>query len=198
MLKIGLTGGIGSGKSLTSSFLDEIDAYIFDADAESRKLLENNDTLRGELIAEFGMEILDKDGDIDRKSLARIAFQDEEHQQILNATVHPYIIEEMVKQFADISVANKHSMFVVDGALIYESGIEQRLDYTVVVTSLLKNRLSRALARGNLTREDILKRMSLQWGDDEKVALADYVIRNDGSEEDLKKLVIDIFTQFIE
>lgn len=197
MLKIGLTGGIGSGKSTASQVLADLGAYIFDADKEARKLLEINETVQSELIAEFGTDILGPEQTIDRKKLARISFQDEDHQLRLNAVIHPYIFEEFYSQFESISTSGKYPLFVVDGALIYESGIDQHLDYILVVTSTLKHRMERALRRGNLTRENIMKRMDLQWGNEEKVSMADFVIHNDESERELKQQIKGIWTQLV-
>lgn len=197
MLKIGLTGGIGSGKSTASQVLADLGAYIFDADKEARKLLEINETVQSELIAEFGTDILGPEQTIDRKKLARISFQDEDHQLRLNAVIHPYIFEEFYSQFESISTSGKYPLFVVDGALIYESGIDQHLDYILVVTSTLKHRMERALRRGNLTRENIMKRMDLQWGNEEKVSMADFVIRNDETEQELKQQIKGIWTQLV-
>jgi len=88
-------------------------------------------------------------------------------------------------------------MFVVDGAMIFESGYDQHLDYVILITAILKNRMARVIARGILTREEILQRMEFQWSEKEKIGLADFVIHNDGSEEDLKKEITDIFQKIV-
>ena len=91
MLKIGLTGGIGCGKSVVSASFSEWGAYIFDADEEAKKILRENETAQSEIIAEFGTDVLGLDNKIDKKKLSRIAFQDEYHQLRINTTIHPYI-----------------------------------------------------------------------------------------------------------
>lgn len=198
MLKIGLTGGIGSGKSTASSILKEFGAYIFDADIEARKILENNEIVQKELIAEFGTDILNPDNEIDRKKLARISFQDEESQSRLNAVIHPHIFNEIDLQYLKIlNQKEKYKIFVLDGALIYESGADTHMDYVIVVTSKLSNRLARVLERGNMSREDFFKRKELQWSDDEKTHLADFAIKNDSTVEELKKSMSDILKQIV-
>jgi len=102
MLKIGLTGGIGCGKSTASLFLKELGAYIFDADIEAKKLLTNNPTVQSELIAEFGTDIMGPSNTISREKLSHIVFQDEDHQMRLNLVVHPYIYDLIDEQFEKI------------------------------------------------------------------------------------------------
>jgi dephospho-CoA kinase len=89
MLKVGLTGGLGSGKSTASKFFESMGAYILDADEAAKNLIDNSKKVQSELIKEFGTDIIDISGNIDKKKLARIAFQDEDHQQRLNYVVHP-------------------------------------------------------------------------------------------------------------
>jgi len=187
MLKVGLTGGIGSGKSTASVYLEEYGSYIFDADSEAKKILENNKQVQKEIIEEFGSDVLDGDGNIEKKKLARVAFQDEDHQLILNAIIHPHVFVEMDKQFEEISQSGKYECFVVDGALLLESGINQHLDIILLIASLLKFRVERALQRGTLAREDILRRIDLQWTDEEKSEMADYTIHNNGTQDELKE-----------
>ena len=158
MLKIGLTGGIGCGKSTASAVLQELGAYIFEADNEAKSLLTKDETVQSELIAEFGTDIM---------------------------------------QFDKISSKGDATIFVVDGALIYESGYDQHLDYVIVVTALMKNRMERALNRGSLTRQDILQRIDLQWSEEEKMGLADFVIHNDSTEDYLREEITSIYQTIV-
>ena len=189
MLRVGLTGGIGSGKSTASNFFELFGSFVINADEEAKKILSSNETVQHELISEFGTDIIDVSGEINKAKLARVAFQDEDHQQRLNSVIHPYIYNSIDDHFNDVLKDGKFDIFIVDGALIFESGYDVYMDYIVVVTALLKNRMERALARQTLSREEILKRIELQWPEEEKVNLADFVIHNDGSEEDLKNNV---------
>jgi len=197
MLKVGLTGGIGCGKSTVSSVMAELGAYIFEADDEAKKMITENSTVQSELIAEFGTDIMGAGNVMDLQKLGRIALQDEDHQMRLNSVVHPYIYNLIDDQFNKISEKNKHSMFVVDAALIYESGYDQHLDYVIVITALMKNRMERTIARGTLTRQQILQRIDLQWSEEEKTGLADFVIHNDSTQEDLQKEITEIYNRIV-
>ena len=185
MLKIGLTGGIGSGKSSVSELFSKWGAYIFDADSVAKEILNNNETAQGEIIAEFGTDIIDGSGNIDKQKLARVSFQDEYHQLRLNTIIHPYVFTEIDSKFDIILSNKKHEIFVVDAALIYESGADTHMDYIIVVTSHLRLRTQRVMERGGLTREEFLSRLDLQWPDEDKVHMADFVIHNNGTENNL-------------
>jgi len=197
MLRIGLTGGIGTGKSTASKILKGLGAFIFDADKEAKRILLSNEIIKSELISEFGTDIMTVDGNVDNNKLARVAFQDQEHQLILNTIVHPYVFKEIDKNFDKKLDDGKHDIFVVDAALIYESGADTHMDYVIVITALIKTRMERALARQTLSREEILKRMDLQWSEEDKASLADFVIHNDGSEEELRKNIHAIYTELV-
>ena len=187
MLKVGLTGGIGSGKSTASRYFESLGAFVLDADEEAKNLITSNETVQHELISEFGTDIIDGTGRVDKNKLSRVAFQDEDHQQRLNSVVHPYIFNLIDKEFNRVFNDKKHGVFIVDAALIYETGFDAHLDYVIVVTAHLKNRMERALGRETLSREEILKRVGFQWPEEEKVNMADFVVHNDGTEAELQK-----------
>ena len=128
MLKVGLTGGIGSGKSSVSTLFNTWGSYIFDADSIAKEILNKNETAQSEIIAEFGTDVLDISGQIEKSKLARIAFQDEDHQLRLNTIIHPYVFTEIDRKFDEVLARDKHDIFVVDAALIYESGADMQMD----------------------------------------------------------------------
>jgi len=197
MLRVALTGGIGTGKSTASKILNELGAFIFDADKEAKNILKNNETVQSELIAEFGTDIMSGDEKIDNNKLARIAFQDQDHQLRLNSIIHPYVFQEIDKNFDDVLEKSAYDFFVVDAALIYESGADTHMDYVIVITAFLKVRMERALQRETLTRDEILKRMDLQWPEEEKIALADFVIHNDSTEDEFRDSITDTHNQLV-
>ena len=197
MLRVALTGGIGTGKSTASKILNELGAFIFDADKEAKNILKNNETVQSELIAEFGTDIMSGDEKIDNNKLARIAFQDQDHQLRLNSIVHPYVFQEIDEIFDDVLEKGKNDIFVIDAALIYESGADTHMDYVIVITALLKIRMERALQREMLSRDEILKRIDLQWPEEEKIALADFVIHNDSTEKELLNSITDIYNKLV-
>lgn len=197
MLKIGLTGGIGSGKSAVSKFLQSWGSYIFDADKEAKSIINNDSDAQREIIKEFGNDILGLDQNISNQKLARIAFQDEFHQLALNSIIHPYVFKKIDTSFEKIKIDNNHNCFVVDAALIYESGADTHMDYVVVVTSLMSYKAERVMSRNNITRDDFLKRVSLQWSDKDKENLADYIIQNNSDLINLKKEAKKIFDAIV-
>ena len=197
MLKIGLTGGIGSGKSSVSKLFQEWGTYVFDADSVAKEVLEKNQTAQNEIISEFGTDILNKKNKIEKAKLARIAFQDENSQLRLNTIIHPYIFSEIDKEFDKVLQDGNYELFCVDAALIYESGADTHMDYVIVVISNLKLRIERVMKRGGLTREELLKRIELQWTDDEKVSMADFVIHNNGSEKDLCQECKEVYEKIV-
>ena len=196
MLKLGLTGSIGSGKSIVSNFFNKWGCYIFDADKISKSILFKNETTQNEIIAEFGTDVLDTNKKISNEKLAKIAFQNEDYQLRLNAIMHPYVFKEIDNAIELVSKKLKHEIFIVDAALIYETGFDIHMDYVLVVTSRLKLRTERALISGKLSRDDFLRREALQWPDQDKINMADFVIHNNGTEEELKLEAKKIFDYF--
>ena len=197
MLKVGLTGGIGSGKSTASKFFEKLGAFILDADKEAKNLLEKNEIVQHEVISEFGTDIINATGKVDKNKLARVAFQDVDHQRRLNSVVHPYIYDLIDKTFDKVLSDGKYAVFIIEAAMIYESGYDIHLDYIIVITAQLKNRMERALARKTLTREEILKRIEFQWPEEEKVGMADFVIHNDGTEKELNDNIKSLIKKLI-
>ena len=193
MLKVGLTGGIGSGKSEVSKFFHKWGSFIFDADKEAKNIIDKNETAQQEIIKEFGSDVINIDNKIDKQKLARVAFQDDYHQLNLNSIIHPYVFKKIDETFDKIKLDNKHKIFVVDAALIYESGADTHMDYVIVVTSLLRFRTERVMSRQNITRDDFMKRVALQWSDGDKEHLADFIIQNNSDLKGLEKESKNIF-----
>jgi len=193
MLKVGLTGGIGSGKSEVSKFFHKWGAFIFDADKKAKNIIDKNEKAQQEIIKEFGSDVINIDNKIDKKKLARVAFQDEFHQLNLNSIIHPYVFKKIDETFDKIKLNNKYKIFVVDAALIYESGADTHMDYVIVVTSLLRYRTERVMSRQNITRDDFMKRVALQWSDGDKEHLADFIIQNNSDLKSLEKESKNIF-----
>ena len=193
MLKIGLTGGIGSGKSEVSKFFNSWGAFIFDADKEAKIIINKNEQAQQEIINEFGSDVVDADNIIDKKKFARIAFQDEFHQLKLNSIIHPFVFKKIDENFEKIKLNKKYKAFIVDAALIYESGADTHMDYVIVVTSLLRYRTERVMSRGNINRDDFMKRVALQWSDEDKEHMADFTIQNNSDLKSLEKESKKIF-----
>ncbi len=195
MLKVGITGGIGSGKSAASERMSELGAHVFDADKEAKQILRENEKIQEDLRSEFGTDVIDPDNAINPKKLAKVAFSNEENQSVLNAIVHPYVFDAIDERYEQIKDKDDVPLFVVDAALVYESGLDQHLDYVVVVSAQYGARMNRALHRGTLTREDIQKRMDLQLPEESKVQMADFVIDNNGDTDHLVRQVDEIYQE---
>ena len=197
MLKVALTGGIGSGKSEVSSLFGNWGAYVFDADSIAKSILDENDSAQKEIILEFGSDVISIDGSIDKKKLGRVAFQNEHNQLKLNTIIHPYVFKEIDICFQSVLSTGKYEIFLVDAALIYESGADTHMDYVIVVTSHLRLRTERVMKRGDLDRDEFLKRVNLQWPEKDKIDMADFVIHNNSSKDDLKKEAENIYKKIL-
>jgi len=193
VVTIGITGGLGSGKSTACQRLKEKGAIIFDADSIAKQILQYS-LVQEQLVDEFGADII-QNGAVNTGKLAKIVFSSEDHQATLNNIVHPYVIEQFEKlrdEFAD-----KDGLLVMDAPLIFESGIDAHFDHTVLIYSTMKLRINRAMKRGNLPREQILQRMELQMPEEEKRELASIVIENNGSVEHLYEEIDKLFADLM-
>jgi len=197
MLSLGVTGGIGSGKSTVSRTLSEKGAYIFDADEVGKQLIETSKALQQELVDEFMDDILDSQGYIVKSKLARIGFSNRANQEMLNAIIHPYVFQANDAKQEEIRSRGDIDLYVLDAPLLFESGMDQHVDYTLLVYTKMKIRLQRALHRGNLSRDEILRRMDLQMPEEEKMELADFVIVNNGTEEELRQEIDRIYKRLV-
>ena len=195
MLKVALTGGIGSGKSEVSTLFSKWGAYIFDADTIAKQILDKNKTAQNELILEFGSDVISAEGIIDKKKLSRVAFQNEFNQLKLNTIIHPYVFKEIDLCFQSIIEKGNHDIFIVDAALIYESGADIHMDYVIVITSHLRIRIERVMKKGDLSRDEFLKRVELQWPEKDKIEMADFIIYNNESKDELKKEAKKVYNQ---
>jgi dephospho-CoA kinase len=175
MLKIGITGGIGSGKTTVCKVFETLGVPVFYADDEARKILQSNNVV--DLIKSFfGSSIVDENGKIDRLKLALEVFNDENKLKRLNSIIHP----EVAKVFNAWVENHKESKYVIkEAAILFESGANKGLDKTVNVEAPLELRLERVMRRDNASEEKVLQRMKNQLSDEERKKLADYIIIND-------------------
>jgi len=175
MIKVGLTGGIGSGKSLIAKVFKILGIPVFEADLASRAIFAGNPQIRQIIIDLFG-ENLYSDKELNRSALAAILFKDPKALDQINKLVHPLVIEE----FNQWCGQQKDSPYVIhEAAILFETGYYGLLDRNILVVSPAETRISRILKRDNTTRENILARMDNQWPDERKIPLADHIINND-------------------
>ncbi|MGN0526550.1 MAG: dephospho-CoA kinase [Acutalibacteraceae bacterium] len=189
---IGLTGKTGAGKSTVSSYLKDNGVYIIDGDIVARDILSENPVLINELKKAFG-DILNSDGSLNRKALAKKAFSSAEKTNLLNSIMHPAIndkISDMVNKAFET-----HDIVVVDAAAIIESGFTKKCRKLIVVTAPQNIRLERIMRRDNISREDALVRINGQKDDDFYISKADYIIdtENGITKEALEKLKEELF-----
>lgn len=197
MLKIGLTGGIGSGKSVVRDMLAAKGARIFDADATAKQLMVSDPTVRAALLELLGPEAWQSDGSLNKPWIAKRIFGSHSLRRAVNAIVHPAVHAAFEKEAArarDQGVP----VIVREAALIPEREQRSKLDRLVAVIAPRVLRIQRVLDRDGLTVSDIEKRMRAQPGDDQYAALADDVVRNDGTLDDLARTVDSLWTMWIQ
>jgi len=190
MKRIGLTGGIGSGKSSVASLLLEHGAIVIDADAISRELVEPGQPALDALVAEFGPSILTPVGTLSRGELAKLAFSDPEATKRLNAIMHPLIGAESARR---IQAAPESAVVVYDMPLLVETNQRDLVDLVVVVDVPEQLQIERAVSLRGLDQVDVERRMQAQVSRDERLAIADYVIDNSGSPDELKASVAGLW-----
>ncbi len=174
MLRIGLTGGIGSGKSTVARIFSVLGIPVYDADSSSKRLMTEDEELKKKIIENFGKESY-TNGRLNRKYLSEQAFSDYKKTELLNSIVHPATIkdgEEWIKK--------QNAPYIIkEAALIFESGSNKYLDKVIGVSSPVSLRIERTMKRSHITSEQVKERMALQMDEEEKMRLCDYVIIND-------------------
>lgn len=195
MLIVGLTGGVASGKTAVSQVLKEEGAYIIDADRIARELVQPYKPAWNELIRAFGQEILREDGSIHRKKLADKVFADPKQRKLLNQILHPRIKEEMDRRTKEIGQRDPEAIVVIDAPLIVELGDHREMDKLIVVTTTQTQQIERLKDRDGAKPEEVLRIVSSQMPLEEKVKLADFVIRNEGSLEETKNRAREVFKE---
>ncbi|MGO8989382.1 MAG: dephospho-CoA kinase [bacterium] len=195
MLIVGLTGGVASGKTAVSQVLREEGAYIIDADQIARELVQPHKPAWNEIIRAFGKEILQEDRSVDRKELADKIFADPEQRKVLNQILHPRIKEEIARRAREIGQKNPEAIVVIDAPLLVELGMHHNVDRLIVVTSTQTQQMERLKKRDGRSPEEALRLLSSQMPVEEKEKLADFVVRNEGSLEEMKKRAKEVFKE---
>ncbi|MGN6523135.1 MAG: dephospho-CoA kinase [Actinomycetes bacterium] len=180
MLLVGLTGGIGSGKSEVSRRLAELGAVIVDADKIAREVVAVGTPGLAEVVATFGAGVLADDGSLDRDALAARVFGDDDARRSLNAIVHPLVGERTLALIAAAGEADPHAVVVNDVPLLVEAGLVDRYDVVLVVAASVETQLRRLVGQRGMTEADARARIEAQAPLADKIAIADIVIDNDG------------------
>lgn len=190
---VGVTGGMGAGKSTVSGMISDLGGQIIDADQICRSLVEPGKPAWKEIVECLGSEIVLTDETLDRKKIAQIIFNDAEKKKRLEEILHPKVFEEEQVEFAAISVKTPSSIVVLDAALLIESGNYRKVDKVVVVASSQEQAIKRIVARGRFAEDDARQRISTQMPLEEKKAVADYILENNSSLECLKLKVEELY-----
>lgn len=196
MLRIGLTGGIGSGKSSVAALLRERGFVVVDADRIARDVLQPGSDVLKEVAAAFGDDLVDASGALNRKLLAQRAFVSEEQTQKLNSITHPAIRKESSRQF-DAAEVEGARVAAYDMPLLVELGLHRQMDFTVVVDVSEEERVRRLVQLRGLSEADARSRIARQIDDDDRLAAADYVIDNNGPLSELAPQV-DALVDYVE
>lgn len=197
MFVVGLTGGIASGKSEVAKIFQKLGARVIDADRISRAVMRPQTECWQQITAVFGKEILKDDLTIDREKLAGIVFSDQQKRLQLNSLVHPAIIDQIEGLLARIGKAEPEALVIIDAALLVETGIYRRCDKLVVLCAAEETQITRLVARDGMPREDAQKRIDAQLPLGEKVKVADYLIKNDGTLETLQADALRVFQSLL-
>ncbi len=193
MLKVGLTGGIASGKSLVAKIFKDLGAHIIDADRIVHDLLEPDQQPYKEVLDFFGTGVMRQDKTIDRRKLGDIVFNDPEKRAWLNSCLHPKVFSAYSAQVRLLCDRQPDCIVVLDAALLIETGYHQRLDRVIVVYAELEQQVERLTARDNFTREQALARIASQMPLAEKRGHADFVIDNTGTRENAEQQARTLF-----
>jgi dephospho-CoA kinase len=197
LLKVGLTGGIGSGKSLVAAMFKGLGVPVLSADGIARSLTETDEAIKGGIRKHFGSTVFKKDGSLDRKRVAAIIFSDKDKRETLNAIIHPLVLRKIEEEIATVE-KRSHAAFVIhEAALIYEAGADKNLDYVVFVDADEETRIRRVIERDGISRADVSRRIDSQMPAEKKKELADFVITNDGDIKSLEGRVKFLFGLFL-
>ena len=190
MIKVGLTGGIGTGKSLVSDILNKLGAHVISGDALGHEAYLPGTKGFDQVVGAFGEEIVGDDGFVDRKKLGPIVFSDPANLDLLNSIMHPLIYEMIKDRMKDVSGV---PLVVVEAAVLIEANWQDLFDEICVVTSDQEIVISRLAERNNLSRNDAISRIQSQMSQDERITHAHVEIDNSGTILDLEKAVKDIW-----
>ena len=190
---VGLTGGIGSGKSVAGDFFIELGIDVIDADYVSKNILDDNESAKKLFLEHFGEKFIDKNNNVDRALLRDEIFKNEDKKEALESIIHPLVREEIFN-----FIENSNSVYkIIMVPLIYETNSQDFYDKIVVVDCKEENQIIRASKRDNKTKNDIINIMKNQASSDERMSIADEVIKNDSSLDDLKKQVIKVHQKLL-
>ncbi|NND93543.1 MAG: dephospho-CoA kinase [Flavobacteriales bacterium] len=188
MIRVGLTGGIGSGKSTVASIFSILGIPIYYADLRAKHLLATDMDLKESVITEFGKGILGEDGGVDRKALAELVFNDEEKLSKLNAIIHPAVGRDY-RAWCEATAVGSYPYTIKEAAILFETGGYREMDTNILVTAPEEIRIERVVVRDGVSADDVRSRMDRQWSEMEKIPLADHIITNDNKHSLIEQVI---------
>ena len=197
MLRVGLTGSIGVGKSFVTSVFEELGCHVLDADQTAREVVMPDTPGLKAITQEFGAEILNPDGTLNRKQLGALVFADESRRQRLNQILHPFIIARQDEIMRGWEAEDPNGIGIIDAALMIESGGYKRFDKLIVVHCRPEVQLERLMLRDNLSRDEALRRINSQMPQEEKLRFADYLIDTSDGFELTRTQIISVHQKLI-
>ena len=195
MLRVGLTGGIATGKSTVGAMFVELGCHLIESDQITHQLFEPSQAVYAAVVKQFGNRILALDGTIDRRILGDIVFKDPQARARLNSMVHPAIIQRQQEWLQDMEAQDPHGIAIVDAALMIEVGTYKNYDKVIVVTCSPEMQRGRLRARSALSEDEIESRIRSQMPNEEKIKYADFVIDNSGSIQSTHVQVETVYRQ---
>lgn len=198
MMVVGLTGGLASGKSTVARLFQECGAIVLDADVLAREVVQPGTPAWRDIVRAFGRQVLRPDRALDREALARIVFRNPAKRRTLNAIIHPRVAREHARLTREIAKKDPKAVIMYDVPLLFEAGVDKRVDKIVVVTASQKAQIERLRQRNGLTRAEALRRIRAQMPLAKKVKLADYVLDGTRPRTQLRRQVaalLDLWKQ---
>lgn len=192
---IGITGSIGSGKTAAAHIMQDLGAYIINADIVARLALLPTSPIIGDIREKFGDDVMIHGCVVDRRRLAKRVFSDREALEALNAVTHPYIKSEMMRKAEIAFRVYKKEIVAFDAPLLIEAGMCDGLSDVWLITAPLETRIQRIIMRDRMTREEALHRINARVSDDELKKSATVIISNDGSYSELRRKVTEIYSE---
>ncbi|MFH1320820.1 MAG: dephospho-CoA kinase [Bacteroidota bacterium] len=178
MFKVGVTGGIGSGKTIVCGVFEQLDVPVYSADSAAKNLITSDKNVTIKIKKLFGSKIYSKNGDLYTRKLAEIVFNDKKSLQKLNSIIHPAV----KLHFSDWLKDNTQSSYIIkEAAILFESDSYKDLDAVIIVVAPIELKIKRVMERDGVSREAVMQRMKNQMSDQQKISISDYVIYNDGT-----------------
>jgi dephospho-CoA kinase len=179
MLKIGITGGIGTGKTFVCTIFKQFNIPVYNADEAAKELVESDKKLKEKIINAFGLEAFTSSGSYNLEFMRKIIFHNEQAKTTINQIIHPAVLRDSQKWFGKMKIQN-FPYAIKEAALLFESKSNIGLDKIIVIHAPIDLRIQRLIQRDRITESEARTKINAQWSQDEKIKLADYIITNDG------------------